>query len=798
MIDQAFILPADVQVLCGDEINPGLLQRMGWEDGDFVITRLNSRVTSQKIDGDTARLLLCFRTPRTVLEAVFRHALLTGRPAEHVLQTAYPALNRLIELRFLAPYDRDQPVALGPQYRPQERIQSFEVVRCVQSLGDTEVYEAQGSENRRLALKIEGREPKATTRAMLEREAAVLRHLGNAASPRLVDVGMEGDKRFLAIQWCEGVNASVAADAIRKARTLDGRSALLKLCIDIVSAYSDLHDQGVTHGDVHPRNLLVAAGGSVKIIDFGLANMEGLPANLGLAPRAGIGFYFEPEYVRASLREEPVPAASPLGEQYQVAALLYLLLTGAHYLDFSFNRDQAYGQIEQEEPLPFVTRNQPAWPEVEFVLFRALSKSPEARFSSMRKFGRALELAAESSGAHESEQGPLVISGDAVGWDFADTLIRSFEEPGEGMLGRSLDPPICSVNYGAAGVAYMHYRLAGIRSSSELLSRADLWCAWAARHSEDLRAFYSPKLELGPDTVGSVSLYHTLCGVHCVQALVCQSMGNLGDCQRAVNDFIAASSGICENLELSAGQCSVLVGAALLNDVIPADADATRQLLAFGNTVLEKLDTKISGLTPMKDCRDVNWLGMAHGWAGILYATLRWCRSSGHTVPSWVRRRVDELAAYAEPTVGQLSWRRRPWDGPAGDEAWPGWCHGSAGFVHLFSIAHQVFSDSHYLELAEQAAGHVWESPARQNSSLCCGLTGQAYSLLRVFKDTGDRKWVDRARTLALRALAAANPISLIPGSLYKGDIGLCLLVSDLTAPDWSAMPMFECETVME
>jgi serine/threonine-protein kinase len=796
VIDQAFILPEDVQVLSGDEIDPGLLERMGWEEGDFVVTRLNSRITSQKIDGDTAGLLLCFRTPRTVLEAVFRHSLLTRRAAEHVLQTAYPALNRLIQLRLLAPYDPNEAVAPGPAYRPLERIEMFEVIRCLQSLGDTEVYEARASDGRRVALKIEGREPKATTRAVLEREAAVLRHLESATSPGVIHVGMHQDKKFLVTEWCEGVSASVAADAIRRTWSTDARSALLDLCIAIVNAYRDLHGRAVTHCDVHPRNLLVTPGGAVKIIDFGLAKMEGMRPDLGPSLRAGVGFYFEPEYVRAHLRGEPAPAASPLGEQYQVAALLYLLLTGGHYLEFSFNREQAYRQIEKEEPLPFASRNQPAWPEVEQVLFRALSKSPQERFPSMAEFGRALESPAKSSRARESEQNFLIPSSAAIGQDFADSLIRCFEEAGKGMRGRALDPPICSVNYGAAGVAYMYYRLACIRDSTELLSRADLWCAWAAQHSGDPRAFYSPKLELGQDTVGAVSLYHTLCGVHCVQALVCQCLGNLGDFQRAVNDFIAASSHVCENLELTAGRCSVLVGAALLNDVIPADADAIRQpLLAFGNAVLSELDTRIASLAPMQDCREVKWLGMAHGWAGLLYAILRWCKSSARAVPPWLCWRMDELAAYAEPMEGRLSWRRRPCDAPAGDQAWPGWCHGSAGFVQLWSLAHQVFPGGHYLELAEQAAKHVWESTARQSGSLCCGLTGEAYSLLRVYKDTGDAKWVDRARTLALRGLAMANPTSLIPGSLYKGDIGLCLLVSDLSAPNGSAMPMFECET---
>jgi hypothetical protein len=54
----------------------------------------------------------------------------------------------------------------------------------------------------------------------------------------------------------------------------------------------------------------------------------------------------------------------------------------------------------------------------------------------------------------------------------------------------------------------------------------------------------------------------------------------------------------------------------------------------------------------------IDYLGIAHGWAGFLYTTLQWCSVSKTTLPEGVQRRLVELAALALPINRGLDW---PW-----------------------------------------------------------------------------------------------------------------------------------------
>jgi len=120
----------------------------------------------------------------------------------------------------------------------------------------------------------------------------------------------------------------------------------------------------------------------------------------------------------------------------------------------------------------------------------------------------------------------------------------------------------------------------------------------------------------------------------------------------------------------------------------------------------------------------------------------------------------------------------------------PGWCNGSAGYVYLWTAAHKTLKEPRYLELAEGAAWNAWET-RHAIGNLCCGMAGQAYSLLNLYRHTGEEAWLGRAREL-LRMTPTAQDDR--PESLYKGTIGILVLESDLNRPEQARMPMFEAE----
>jgi len=81
-------------------------------------------------------------------------------------------------------------------------------------------------------------------------------------------------------------------------------------------------------------------------------------------------------------------------------------------------------------------------------------------------------------------------------------------------------------------------------------------------------------------------------------------------------------------------------------------------------------------------------------------------------------------------------------------------------------------------------------------TNLCCGLTGRAYALLALYRESGDVEWRDRAFILAERAAGRRKKAGddIARQSLYKGDVGVALLAADLANPEGAVMPFFEAE----
>lgn len=784
-ITDPLLLPPDVLLVPVADLSDELRGQLRCEEGDYAVTRPRSRQPSRVVDAEAAALIGEFKSPRTIVEAVLRYSLAREVDPEETLEQAYPLLQGLVSSGFLVAEGDAGAESIHPTLHPGDEIAGFEVVECVQGLEDTELYQARSLERPGVfaAFKIE-RPASAGKTGLFEREAAILEHLAGGGAPRLLASGDVEGRCYLAIEWLPGVDAVTAAEELRRA---GDRAGLLALCRAIAHAYAGLHERGVIHGDVHPRNVLVAMDGTVRLIDFGIARWDGIPDRLARVGRGGVGFYFEPEYALAVQAGLAPPDATPAGEQYGVAALLHLVAAGVHYRDFSLEKKEMLRQIAEEPPLSFAARGIEPWPEFEACLARSLGKDPEERFASLANLAASLDRAAMAA---DPIRGPRPASSPIEA-----LLARVLERIGpEGpLLAAGLpEAPRASINYGSAGIAYACLRLAQTREDPALLSLADLWSTRALRDVDQEESFYNPALHLGPEILGRISPYHSATGVFCVQALVAHAQGDRGTQREAVGAFVAAAKKPCENLDLTLGRSGALLAAALLLDTAPEDASL---LTALGDGFLSDLWQELDAQPPIARYERLANLGIAHGWAGYLYASLQWCRASGTARPTRLEERLAELAATAQPWGRGVRW---PWYGveeghrdSAG--SMPGWCNGSAGFVFLWTLAHRELGDSRWLALAEAAAIHAWEAPDG-NGSLCCGLAGRAYALLNHHRHGGGHEWLVRARDLANRAALDIEKNSEREDSLYKGKIGVALLAVDLAHPETAAMPFFEEE----
>ena len=739
-ITDPFVLPADVRLVPVAELAESVRERLEWEEGDVAIARFRSRTPSRVINAQTAALIEEFRSPRKMVEAVIRYCLAKGADPRETLQVAFPVLQQLISAGLLVPADSPMTEAVELTLHAGDLVDGFTVVNPIHILEDVELYQVRTMDGETAALKIARPETGPGIGRMLARETAVLRLLDGSASPVVLAAGEFEKRTYLVMSWCEGLPADAAAAELRPGAALHSRAALLALCERILRAYAGLHHQGILHGDIHPNNILIDSTGNARLIDFGLARILDPARGFTEPCRGGIAFFLDPEYAAAMRAGKPLPPVSKAGEQYSLAVLIYHLLTGLHYLDFSLEQDEMLRQIMEDAPLPF----EAAWPAVEEVLARALSKRPADRYADTADFAAALHTAGRLEPDPADEKPPQV--GTHAQGVHAQALLADFlarlDLNGSVFTSGLPRPPVASINMGAAGIAHVLYRIACSRGDPALLALADIWSKRAAQRVGDEAGFYNPEIELSAETVGRISVYHTPTGVFAVQALIAQARGDRAAGEMAVHRFIAAADQPCEMLDVTLGKSGLLVAGALLCEALSDRATAERTgLLELGHAVLQSIWQTLDAYPPIAAARELTNLGMAHGWGGLLYAALRWCGVTGASLPTHIPERLQQLAALAEPVGRGVHWR---WQLDRPGVYMPGWCNGSAGYVLLWMLAHQATGEPAYHRLAEKAAWNCWEDPA-QVATLCCGLTGRAYALLHLYKHTGDRAWLRKA-----------------------------------------------------
>ena len=791
---EALALASDVLVVAVADLPQTIRDELA-DDTAFAVTRARGRSPSILVDEATARLLEEFQQPSTIVDAVIRLSRRLGEDAEAVLSRSYPTLRQFLVGGHLVVAGSGEAAPHRLAFATGEHVGRNTVVRCVRVLEDTEVYQLVRDDGGLAALKVlRSERGDDRARAGLRREADVLSLIDGRVSPRLLGEGETKGHPWLRMEWCEGIPVATAAAGLRHRGEME---ALLDLCCRLVDAYASLHEIGVVHGDVHPGNVLAAPSGAIRLLDFGLARVvaSGRPGDE--PPRGGVHAFFDPEYAAAVQAGRLAPPATVGSDVFALGAVLYQLVTGSHYLDLSIDRAEALRQIVEDPPLPFARRGRPSWPELEAVLALSLRKAPSERLASSAELCRRLAAVDTSRLTVSRSATPrrTAASTAAVELLFDDVVAHAI--PGGAWFEKGIpSAPFCSVAYGAAGLAAALCRVGVMRSDAELVALADEWVVRAARDAEQPDAFTSNDLELSESRTGLVSPFHRLSGVHAVQALVSHVQGDAFAVQRALAAFVTESNRPCDKLDLILGRCGTLLAAALLLEAVDGTPDVdARAVVGLGNRTMTSVWNELDIMPPIPDGGPINHLGVAHGWAGFLLATLRWCQVAGAGAPEELDSRLDQLATLARPEGLGARWAWNHHPGHAGPPVtMPGWCNGSAGFVHLWTTAHAATGDDRWAALAERAAWDAYTSPTRIRQ-LCCGLAGQAYALLEMYRRSGEAHWLVGASELVTQAAAGAGSVSsagaLVPGSLHKGDVGIAVLAGDLTDPDHAAMPFF-------
>src|SRR5262245_31502795 len=104
--------------------------------------------------------------------------------------------------------------------------------------------------------------------ARFEREATTVAGLNHPNIVTMHSIEEAEGTRFLTMELVEG--PSLAALVVSGGLPL---GQVLDVAIPIADALVAAHERGVVHRDLKPANVMVARGGRVKVLDFGLAKL---------------------------------------------------------------------------------------------------------------------------------------------------------------------------------------------------------------------------------------------------------------------------------------------------------------------------------------------------------------------------------------------------------------------------------------------------------------------------------------------------------------------------------------------
>jgi eukaryotic-like serine/threonine-protein kinase len=142
------------------------------------------------------------------------------------------------------------------------------------------------------------------------------------------------------------------------------------------------HQHGVVHRDIKPANLIITDAGLLKIMDFGIARLQGSQHLTRDGSIVGTLAYMAPEQLRSEETDEK-------SDLYSLAIVLYEMLSGA--VPFAAASDYDLMRAQISEPPEWIGKRVPGLDaHIEKALMKALSKKPSDRYPSVSAFKEAL------------------------------------------------------------------------------------------------------------------------------------------------------------------------------------------------------------------------------------------------------------------------------------------------------------------------------------------------------------------------------------------------------------------------
>ena len=225
--------------------------------------------------------------------------------------------------------------------------------------------------NRQVALKFLPRlvSKDETERKRFKQEARSAALLNHPNIAQVYAIEEFQDELFIVLEYIEGDELK---ELVQEGRLTTDEQ--WRIALEIAEGIKAAHDKGIIHRDIKSRNIMINKSGTAKIMDFGLARVEGADQITKTGTTLGTTAYMAPE----QLAGHEVDTRSDI---WSYGVVLYELFTGKLPFQGAYEPAIMYAIVE-EDPIPVSDINKEIPSRIVHVIERCLEKEKEQRYQS--------------------------------------------------------------------------------------------------------------------------------------------------------------------------------------------------------------------------------------------------------------------------------------------------------------------------------------------------------------------------------------------------------------------------------
>ena len=258
-----------------------------------------------------------------------------------------------------------------------KRIGRFEILRELGRGAQSVVYLARDPHlEREVAIKtVHFSRPDAEKNRQLLVEARTVSPLRHPNIVPIFEASEEGGDLYLVFEYVAGENLG---EYLRRQGRLSPVRAL-GIMIPILDAVAHAHASGIIHRDLKPNNILIAADGTPRVMDFGIA-VRSEASGEGPEALLGTPCYMAPEYLERRQCSESC-------DVFAAGLVLYEMLVGRRAIEGGAVHEIVNRVMRQDVRLPEDADIDEA---LAAIVHKAVARDPAYRYHSVRQLRDAL------------------------------------------------------------------------------------------------------------------------------------------------------------------------------------------------------------------------------------------------------------------------------------------------------------------------------------------------------------------------------------------------------------------------